>query len=31
MDEIVPMNKLGYKCPYILQEGYSKFVVSTEN
>ncbi|CAD8089754.1 unnamed protein product [Paramecium sonneborni] len=31
MEEIIPMNKLGYQCPYILQEGYSKFVVTTEN
>ncbi|CAD8068807.1 unnamed protein product [Paramecium sonneborni] len=31
IDEIVPMNNLGYKCPYILQDGYSKFVVSSEN
>ncbi|CAD8148298.1 unnamed protein product [Paramecium octaurelia] len=31
MDEIAPMNKLGYKCPYSIQEGYSKFVVSTQN
>ncbi|CAK86858.1 unnamed protein product (macronuclear) [Paramecium tetraurelia] len=31
MGSIVPMIQLGYKCPYILQQGYSKYMVNSQS